>query len=488
MSLKKTVAIAAAAGALAAISLPAMAMENQFNGQFNVKGFVSNYEAGGSGYITPANDTRRANNYFEQRARLYYTAKASDDLKLVLGFEIDSVWGDRAQGGLNGAGTDAFASTYTGAFRNSGGAMESDAVNLETKHAYLNFKIPSIPTTMTVGIQPIKDVFKGILFDVDIAGITAATKVGGATIGLGYYRGYDNSYLASGAARPRGMDSLHIGAVTTDFALSKDLNIGAAYYLYEDGRAANSFDVHTFGATYGAKLGALSLSGFAAMQQGVLKTVPGTTYSQTHAALSGYAFNTAAKMAVGPGAFRTAFLFTTGDNGGDNINTAWQGVMYSATTPSAFAATSGNTYNEGGMMLLNRNAAQHGAGAQSTDYSLVYSSNNKNQGVWLYTLGYDATITPKAYLNSNLGFAWASKTNANKPTNLTDKSKNGSNFEGSEINVEAGYKMYDNLTFKFQVAYVMLGGYYTDSTADGKGKFATPENPYSVRTGLCYAF
>ena len=36
----------------------------------------------------------KTNNYFEQRARLFYTAKASDDLKLVTGFEIDSVWGD----------------------------------------------------------------------------------------------------------------------------------------------------------------------------------------------------------------------------------------------------------------------------------------------------------------------------------------------------------------------------------------------------------
>ena len=33
------------------------------------------------------------NNYFEQRARLQYTAKVSDDLKLVTHFELDTRFG-----------------------------------------------------------------------------------------------------------------------------------------------------------------------------------------------------------------------------------------------------------------------------------------------------------------------------------------------------------------------------------------------------------
>jgi hypothetical protein len=96
MSLKKTVAIAAAAGALAAISVPAMAFENEVHGAFNLKYYLSNYENGGGGAIlygpTPASvngnttENLRMNNYFEQRARVFYNAKASDDLKLVTAF------------------------------------------------------------------------------------------------------------------------------------------------------------------------------------------------------------------------------------------------------------------------------------------------------------------------------------------------------------------------------------------------------------------
>ena len=164
MSLKKTVAIAAAAGALAAISVPAMAFENEAHGIYNLKWYNSNYESGSTGYLLPNGNAnaiadRKMNSFFEQRARLFYTAKASDDLKLVVGFEIDSVWGDRDQGAiLQGSGSNGSSNaTYSGAFRNSGGAMEADAVNLETKHVYLDFKIPSTPTNVTVGIQPVKD-------------------------------------------------------------------------------------------------------------------------------------------------------------------------------------------------------------------------------------------------------------------------------------------------------------------------------------------
>ena len=58
MKLKKTVAIAAAAGALAAISVPAMAFENEFHGMYKLKYFLSNFEQYGGGPIlygpTPA--------------------------------------------------------------------------------------------------------------------------------------------------------------------------------------------------------------------------------------------------------------------------------------------------------------------------------------------------------------------------------------------------------------------------------------------------
>ena len=54
MSLKKTVAIVAAAGALAAISVPAMALENEFHGIYNFNFTCSNFQNGASGDFQPA--------------------------------------------------------------------------------------------------------------------------------------------------------------------------------------------------------------------------------------------------------------------------------------------------------------------------------------------------------------------------------------------------------------------------------------------------
>lgn len=470
MKLKKAVSIAAAAGALAAISVPAMAFENEFHGMYKLKYFLSNYETGGSKYIVP--DTTRENlktgNYFEQRARIFYTAKASDDLKLVTAFEIDSVFGDKAQ---------------SSATRGSGGALESDAVNLETKYVYLDFKIPSTPVKVTAGIQPYKDVFKGVFFDADIAGINTVSKVGGATLGLGYFRAYDESYFTT--TKTRGQDDLHLFALTGDYALNKDLKVGAAYYLYADDRFSTATTLHTLGANFDAKLGTLGLSGFAAMQQGLSK---GTAANKV--SYNGYAFNLGAKLPLGPGNLRAAGLFTTGEHdengavGNDGkVNSAWQSVMTSEG--SGATSTGANSYNESNMMLLNRSLTM---GGTSTDQSIVYSTNNKNQGVILASLGYDATITPKLYANGNVGLAWASKTNGNSVKNAKTGKFNGSNFQGTEINVETGYKMYDNLTASVQAAYVFLGGYYTDTVNKGGGKFEDPENPYTARIVLSYAF
>ncbi|MSN26648.1 MAG: hypothetical protein GJV46_12360 [Geobacter sp.] len=496
MKLKKTVAIAATAGALAAVAMPAMAFENEIHGTSRLRYFISNYENGGGGNPLSVNsagkvplvsgnatENQKVNNYFEQRSRLFYTAKANDDLKLVTAFEVDSVFGDRAQSQTTPSATAAGA---TG--RNQGGAMESDTVNLETKWVYLDFKIPSTPINVSAGIQPFKDQLKGIFLDADIAGVVTNTKAGAAAIKAGYLRAYDQSFFGTG--RPRGMDNLEVGVVEAKFALSKDASIGAAYYLYNDNRGnnigtmtTNDIMIHTLGLTGDAKFGALSLSGFAAYQGGIIKTnTNGSSY------LNALAYNVAAKVPVGPGTFKTAMLFTSGNaqNTGKHL-TGWVGMTQAQN--NSWATTAGtSTYNESGMMLLNRNAA---AGTGTTDNAIVYNPGNGNnignmQGLYLATIGYDAKITPKLYTNVNVGAAWAAHNNGLKPVDGV-KGQNATNYMGTEINLETGYKMYDNLTASLQAAYVVLGGYYKGSSAVTTA-VKDPENPYTIRTSLIYNF
>src|ERR1035437_1650859 len=105
MKLKKKILVAAAVSALGvAAAVPAMALENEFSGIYNLRFYLSNVDNGTWGTIVPGTstgNTMKAQNYFEQRARVKYTAKASDDLKLVTHFELDSKFG--GQGGSVGS-------------------------------------------------------------------------------------------------------------------------------------------------------------------------------------------------------------------------------------------------------------------------------------------------------------------------------------------------------------------------------------------------
>ncbi|HEY4744578.1 MAG TPA: hypothetical protein VIH45_07955 [Desulfuromonadaceae bacterium] len=537
MKLNKKLVAMATAGALTALTaIPAMAFENEFHGAYTLKYYLSNYEQGGGGnplaptvtggktLVAPpaGNQTEnlRLNNYFEQRARIFYTAKASDDLKLVTAFEIDSVFGDKAQGSIST--TSVANGQFT--FRNSGGAMESDAVNLETKWVYLQFKIPSTPTTVLAGIQPFKDSLKGILLDADIAGVITSTKLGAATVNAGYLRAYDQSFFSTtgvgstSAANVKGNQNLDIGALELKYDLTKDTKLGVVYYLYADGRPFNVVTtpgnsappvttggvlvdsatmIHTFGLTGETKVGPVALSGFLAYQGGVLRNfnAAGVGQNGDSAYLNAFAYNLAAKAPVGPGSLRSALLFTSGNsNDASTLKskhlTGWVGTSQSLN--STWASNTGtSSYNEGGMMLLNRNALNNNT---TTDNAIIYNTSNGTnpvdaQGMYLYTLGYDANITPKLYTNVNAGAAWAAHTNSMKPFDNKTGKQNATNYMGSEVNLETGYKMYDNLTARFQAAYVFLGGYYKGSSSIGSATTPKdPENPYTARLILSYAF
>jgi len=473
MSLKKTVAIAATVGALAAISVPAMALENEFHGIYNLKFFSSNVENGGTAAIDPTGflEKNKANNYFEQRARLQYTAKANDDLKLVTQFELDTKFGGDKTGKY-GISSDA-------------GVFDADGIMLETKHVYLDFNLGNNFNVRT-GIQPIKDSLKGVFLDADLAGVQATSKMGAATLTGGYFRyKTESSLLTTGAAAPGGTgvngtqstsfftntsplghDNADIFMLDAKIALNKDAKVGASYYLLSDYSAAPVTTYHVFGLNADAKVGPLSLSGFLAAETGFVATSP------RRKSISGYAANVAAKVAIGPGTLKTAALYLTGDgNTASSNNTAWN-------------STGSATYAEGGMFLLVRT----GVGGTSTDRTLTGANFTSNKGLILYTLGFDAAITPKLYTNVNLGMLWAAK-NLGAPTDggLPGSKPNASNFRGGEINLETGYKVYDNLTAKVQLAYVLLGGYYKNAAANNDPT-KSPEDPYTGRIALSYAF
>jgi hypothetical protein len=478
MSFKKTVAIVATAGALAAISVPALAFENEFHGLYNFNTNFSNFQSGGSGDYNPSGrpEHLQTNNYFEQRGRIYYTAKVSDDLKLVTGFELDTRFG-----GI----TD---NKYTNS--NDSGRLDADGITLETKWVYLDFNIGKNFNTK-LGVQPYKDTIKGLFIDADIPAIMTTTKLGAYTLNLGFSRFAENYQSASSTTTVRlgdGADDLFI--MDNIFALNKDTKLALSYYFLANytgtatgGQAGTVLDGHTndqdillntLALSAETKLGPVSLSGFGAGQFGQQQHANPFGAQTPSRYFHGWAANAAAKIAIGPGTLRTAALFTSG-NSSDN-----------AAQYRGWITSSVNSYNEGGMMILAR-ATQNSP--SSTDAYIRRNVTN----IALLTVGFDANLTDKLFLNTNLGAAWAPSSN-NAPVDLSKPAfmganNNSSDYMGTELNLELGYKLYSNLTLKAQAAYVLLGSYYTNSALRPTATTAAnPENPYTARLHAQFKF
>jgi len=454
--MKKSNVLAAltVAGLAAATAVPAMALENEFHGMFSARYINSNFNGTptGAGYYTPgvsavdlaAAPTATAKtkkqssaNFIEQRARLQYIAKANADLKLVTHFELDyEYWGN---------------SSHT-VGRNSGGAIGADSVNFETKNIYLDANVTK-SLNMKLGMMPNNDAFKGILFDADMAGVLLSSSYGKFSPSFGAFRFNDSGV---GTLGKKTADMIMLDG---KFAVTKDLKVGAAYYLFHDNSIVGTdVKMNVLGVNAEYTSGPLTLNGFAVYETGVKNK----TY------VNAFAANVGAKIKAGPGTARCEVLYVSGsDDRGKN----------------AFYAVDGeNGYYDNEMAIIGRDK-----NAYTTDNSVVFNSGNKGQGQVGAFLGYDLPINAKLDTAFNLGFVGVAHSNSNKPLIYTNgvqtTNTNSSNFLGAELNAEATYKLLEGLSVSTRVAYAMLGDYYKNVATNG-----TPVNPYDFKLIFKYSF
>ncbi len=453
-------------GLAAAVATPAMALENQFSGSFTSFYDVSNYSAAGN-YGANANanaagleKNAKTENYFVQRVRLGYTAKASEEVKLVTKFELDyNYWGNNS---------------YTNQ-RGGGGALGADSVNLETKNLYLDLNLPG-HVNAKIGMQGYNDSFKGIIFDADMAGILLSHEYSKASVAAGYFRFSDR------AGSTLGKYTYDMFSLDGKYTVSKDVKIGAAYYFFNDNRdngstttasaaptyvtadgtnlyapgttftstanPKNATKVHTVGLNVEAAAGPVTLTGFALAQFGDL--------TKTEKA-KGFALNIGAKLPLAGGTARTELLYV---GGGKN-------ALYVPASDNG--GTEGGGFYDAEMIMLNRDK-----NATTIDNALVYDANNYNQGLIMGSLGYDYNFTPKLSGSANAGFAAIAK-DVNVPG-----AEHKSNYLGTEINCETNYKLMPSVTVGARAGYVFLGDYFKSSP-----KF---DNPYDVKLIAKYAF
>jgi len=460
MKSSKVMAALVTMGLAAAVAAPAMALENQFSGAFTSFYDLSNYSAvgnfGGTSNAEGLAKNAKTENYFVQRVRLGYTAKASDDVKLVTKFEFDyNYWGN---------------SSYT-VGGGKGGALGADTINMETKNLYFDLNFPKIVNTK-IGMQGYNDAFKGIIFDADMAGILLAHEYDNASVTAGFFRFGDFNKTTIGR------NTHDMFSLDGKYSVTKDLKVGAAYYYIADNRTNSTFNkgtltgytengdkiygldsttttttndtkVHTLGLNAETTVGILTVNGFALAQFGDIGTVNNTQKAK------GFAFNVGAKMPLAGGTARSEFLYAAG---GKN-------ALY---VPASAGGTEGGGFYDAEMIILNRDK-----NATSIDNALVYDSNNFNQGLIMGSLGYDYTFTSKLTGSANAGFAAVAKDNSTLGAHKT-------NYLGTEINCEANYKVMPTVTLGARAGYVFLGDYFKNSP-----KF---DNPYDVKLLAKFAF
>lgn len=483
--MKKQLVVLSAAAMVAAAAVPALAFENEFHGMYRLKGLVTNFQAAGLGATNqPPLLTEKSNGrdytLFEQRARLQYIAKASDDLKLVTHFEMDSTWGDA--GYANGRGL--------------GGGIAADTVNLETKNVYLDFNIPSAPLNVKLGIQGFTDAYKGVFMMDDAGGAVVTGKFGPATATAAFFRTYDKGSARDFAATTTW--SAYVGKQVVDLyvadvkaALGKVATVGASYYGANNTSnfSAGQF-THTFGVNAAAKLGMVDLDAFVLYQGGKeLYAFYGTGVNKNAYNLDAYAAQVAAKLNLGPVAVRASGLYASGDNKDYQANstrttsTAFQNIAASGATAGAAAggSVSSGVYYPSNMLLIMRSIW-----AMDSDQALVSSTNNSNQGLVAAFAGADATITDKFNVSANVGHVMVDKKTETSATAAGSKT-NGRTI-GTEVNASLNYKLYPNLTATLQGAYVVLGDYQKVKVSRSTIMGESVTNPYLAGIMMNYTF
>jgi hypothetical protein len=438
MKCNKTLLVLAAAGALtAATAGSALALENEFHGNFTSFYDLSNFSGDPNTINGDILRNAPTQNYFVERVRLGYTAKVSDQVKLVTKFELD----------YNYLGNSSYVNA-----RGGGGALGADTVNIETKNLYLDLNFPALSTK--IGMMPYNDSFKGVFFDADMAGILFSKDIANLNVSTGFFRFSD-----SGAVQ-LGRNTYDMIVLDGKYSVTKDTKVGAAYYYIADNRTGTpTFDglvggdanIHTVGLNAETAIGPVTLSGFAMAQLGD---------RNDNQKAEGLAANLGAKLALMGGTLRAEGLFVAGG----------KHAFYNPFTGNG--GSEGGGFYDAEMIMLNRDK-----NATTIDNAIVYDANNSNQGVIMGSIGYDHPCTEKITSSVNAGFAAVAKRNAVRAPNAK------SDYLGTELNVESNYKLTPNVTIGVRGGYVFLGDYFK-----GFDSGRNPDNPYDMKIIARLAF
>lgn len=250
--MKKVLLLLIAVMLAVAVASPAMAIDWTAQGAINIMAaFYKNQDQRlpvflggppgmndfgfGKGATDPA--WNKENFWFQERCDIFITARASQDLYGVIGFEIASYrFGDQ-----DATTFSKVAQNTPGFGKDLAGRWNADAIAIQVKHMYIDFKVPEVPVWFRVGIQPFY-LRPWVMLSDDGAGVSARVllKTGAATIGINPFWARIKSPNVTGTpASPEAVPTDWTSADDQDlFGIDANFVYGplkfGTYFIYQD--------------------------------------------------------------------------------------------------------------------------------------------------------------------------------------------------------------------------------------------------------------
>lgn len=377
----------------------------------------------------------------------------------VIAFEADSTnWGETAWSNTSTT-TDP---NYSAAANPSGrmGTAGTDQVQLEIKHAYVDFVIPNTPLKVMAGLQWF-GVGGRLVQSRDLPGLKVTADFAPHSISALWWRELETSRTTYQVNDTYGL---------TYGLTQKAFNV-YAYGLYKNDLASASYKDHPYwiGVGGGFRPGNLSLSGQVVYVGGKRDFYAATATDQDYSA---YAAELLADYTIGPGLSVAGELYYATGNEPDKTDKI---TMYQGPTGSESFANFGLDRTVFFWMNFSEFGNQH-------------NITNVIGGFWYARL--NAKFSPAPWVRLSANYLYIGDTSKGTPSpaapytmpvNTIGRQDADKSFVGHEINLITKLRIQQNFTYNIGLAYFLPGDVF-----DNPGKGA--EAAWAVNTGMQLAF
>lgn len=353
-----------------------------------------------------------SNQMIDNRLRFKFTNTVNDNISVVYYGEVDTPWGESSKGAIGG-----------------GGKVGADGVNIETKNAYVKFKIPSTSFTLTTGIQGIGtgNAFEDLVYSNDMTAAKLSGDVGPAKLTLVYAK-WDEGARSN-------WDDTDMYAVTATFGINENVKL-TGHVTYQDLNASGGATDLYAGVNADVRFGKMGVEGFF-----LYRMLDGDDVIA-----DGDAF-------VVDGKFRT--ILPMGDL---KVHAAYFSEDDDDTDNNRFAASSGAwEYHNDNLMIFLQDIYYNNSGGGSR---ALYDAAYAGYGLWFVTVSGKLSLPSDMYAKYGAGYFSAVDED---PDGAADR---GDADLGFEVAAMIGKKFAEKYDVSLRGAYAAVGDFYGDDTED----------------------